>query len=164
MSRASLVTTAPGLGAFLMALALMAPDVSARRHAAFTDRASQEAEGGRKSVRDGVYSPAQAERGDQIFKEKCAACHQPAEFTTPAFMQAWAGQTADSLFEVIRTKMPTDNPGSLRRQEYADLLAYLFKLNGLPAGDAELKGTAGALKQVLIETPHKPARSTAGTR
>jgi mono/diheme cytochrome c family protein len=115
-----------------------------------------------KSVRDGVFSAVQAERGDQIFKERCASCHQPAEFTRPTFMGAWAGQTAEGLFDAIRTTMPTDNPGSLRRQEYADLLAYLFSLNGLPAGDVELRATAGALKQVLIEAPIKPVKSKAG--
>ena len=119
-------------------------------------RARPQGEGAR-SVREGVYSIAQAERGDRIFKERCASCHQPGEFTTPAFMAAWTGQTADDLFEILRTRMPTDNPGSLRRQEYADLLAYLFNLNGLPAGEAELNATASTLKQVLIEPPIKSA-------
>jgi mono/diheme cytochrome c family protein len=143
-----LVCAALGLVGLLLALA------PAWLQAAAPRVAPQESEKA-KSVRDGVFSAAQAERGDQIFKARCASCHQPAEFTTPAFMAAWTGQTAEDLFEAIRTKMPTDNPGSLRRQEYADLLAYLFSLNGLPAGEVELNATVSALKQVLIEAPIK---------
>ena len=63
--------------------------------------------------------------------------------------------TADALYENLRTTMPKDNPGVLKPQEYADVIAYLFKINQLPPGDAELKGTKAALKQVTIEAPEK---------
>jgi cytochrome c5 len=151
------VATQVALAAVVLALASGLPHVGAS--AGTTPPAGEQA----RSTRDGVFSPEQAGRGDRIFQERCVSCHQPAEFTTPAFMAAWSGQTAESLFDAIRTTMPTDNPGSLRRQEYADLLAYLFKLNGLPAGEAELKATPAELRQVVIEAPVKPAASRAGT-
>jgi mono/diheme cytochrome c family protein len=105
------------------------------------------------SVRDGVYSRAQAARGQKIYGDKCAGCHPVEAFTDQVFLAAWNGQTAHALFTSIRTTMPQENPGGLRRQDYADLLAYLLQLNKLPAGSAELGASDEALKKVLIEPP-----------
>ena len=105
------------------------------------------------SVRDGVFTTAQAERGAQIFEQVCMRCHQPEQFTGPGFIDAWAGQQADVLFELIRTTMPEDNPSSLKKREYAAVLAYLLRLNGIPAGEMDLPSTARKLKLIRIETP-----------
>jgi mono/diheme cytochrome c family protein len=112
--------------------------------------------GGRRSVRQGVFTAAQADRGRRLFEERCLACHQPDQYVGEGFMKSWAGQTADSLFDLLRTTMPQDNPGSLKPQAYADLLAYLFELNGLPPGDTELKAVSRALRLIVIEGPDKP--------
>ena len=114
-----------------------------------------------KSAGNGVYSEAQADRGSRLFETRCGTCHQVAEFADPHFMGAWKGQPAAGLFEMIRAAMPEDNPGSLTRQQYADILAFIFKKNGLPAGEAELKGTPEALKEVIIEVVSKPAAGKA---
>ncbi len=106
-----------------------------------------------RSVRDGVFTVAQAERGAQVFEQVCMRCHQPEQFTGPGFIDAWSGQTVDALFEVIRTTMPEDNPSSLKKHEYAAVLAFLFRLNGIPAGEADLPSTARKLKQIRIEVP-----------
>jgi mono/diheme cytochrome c family protein len=114
---------------------------------------AQKPTGDKVSTRDGVYSTVQAERGERVYDARCSSCHQPGQFSVPAFLQSWNGRTADALFDNIRTTMPPENPGGLKRQEYADILAYLFQLNALPPGDDELKGTDDALKRVVIETP-----------
>ena len=106
-----------------------------------------------RSVRDGVFTVAQAEKGAQVFEQVCMRCHQPEQFTGPGFIDAWAGQNADVLFEVIRTTMPEDNPSSLKKREYAAILAFLFRLNGIPAGETDLPSTARKLKQIRIEAP-----------
>jgi mono/diheme cytochrome c family protein len=106
-----------------------------------------------RSVRDGVYSASQANRGEKIYRARCQQCHQIEQFVGPVFMKSWHGTTADALYDAIRTTMPTDNPGGLKPQEYADLVAYLFKMNRLPSGESELKATKAALKQVRIEQP-----------
>lgn len=107
------------------------------------------------SARDGVFTRAQATRGAKIYGERCAGCHPIEAFTDSVFLAAWKGQTAHALFTSIRTTMPQENPGGLRRQDYADLLAYLLHLNKLPAGSAELGSTDAALKKVVIEPPAK---------
>lgn len=106
-----------------------------------------------RSVRDGVFTTEQAEKGVQVFEEGCQRCHQPAQFTGAGFIDAWAGQNVNVLFELIRTTMPEDNPSSLKKREYAAILAFLFKLNGIPPGDADLPSTARKLKQIRIEAP-----------
>lgn len=104
-----------------------------------------------ESVRDGIFTTAQAERGAAVYEKSCGGCHQPEQFIGPGFIDAWSGQTADAPFEVIRTTMPEDNPSSLKRRDYAAVLAYLFSLNGLPAGETDLPSLTRKLKLIRIE-------------
>jgi hypothetical protein len=53
----------------------------------------------------------------------------------------------------MSTTMPQDNPGSLAPQEYADILAFFFQLNGFPSGSRELPGDQDALGAIMIEKP-----------
>jgi len=105
---------------------------------------------GARSTNDGVYSEEQASRGQTIFKSRCTACHDTARFTGESFIQNWAGQPMADIFALVSTTMPEDNPGSLTPQQYADILSFFLKLNGFKHGDAELTGTADALKAVTI--------------
>jgi S-disulfanyl-L-cysteine oxidoreductase SoxD len=104
-----------------------------------------------KSVQSGAYTAAQARSGEAVFSRVCAQCHAVAQFKDVAFQHSWAGRTARDLFELIRTQMPQDNPGTLRRDEYVAVLAYLFELSGYPPGTASLSGDDAALRRVLIE-------------
>lgn len=113
--------------------------------------ASAAAQETRKSVRAGVYTKAQAARGEQVFARQCGTCHQPDQFVGPAFMSGWDGRPIADLFDTVRETMPQDNPGSLRREEYADIVAYFLQLNGMPEGQEELPARAEALKTVVIE-------------
>lgn len=106
-----------------------------------------------RSVRDSAYTSAQAERGEARFREICAGCHVASQFTGATFLRSWSGRTVYELFYLIRTSMPYDNPGHLSRESYADVLAYVLRLNGFPAGSAELPSDDAALKQVRIDPP-----------
>jgi mono/diheme cytochrome c family protein len=118
--------------------------------AAASPIAAQENGGGR-SVLEGVYTEAQAERGAAAFRSNCAECHSSRQFAGPTFQRSWSGRALYDLFESIRTRMPDSNPGSLRRTTYADIIAYLFSLNGYPAGDTELPSQAEPQKGIRIE-------------
>jgi S-disulfanyl-L-cysteine oxidoreductase SoxD len=104
-----------------------------------------------KTVNDSVYSEAQAARGQAIFESTCTACHDAARFTGGDFMTAWTGKSMGELFKVVSTTMPEDNPGALKPQQYADVLAYFLKLNEFPAGSDELKGSAEAMNEIKID-------------
>lgn len=102
---------------------------------------------------DSVFTAEQAERGREVFSETCAQCHTTDRFTGDAFRPSWSRAPASTLFTVLRSQMPFDNPGSLDRDEYAAVMAYLFELNGLPAGSAELPASADSLRGMTIRFP-----------
>ena len=104
-----------------------------------------------KSTNDGVYTKVQGERGQKVFSEKCTACHEPSRFSGEAFHESWDNKALKELWDVASGTMPEDNPGSLKQQEYADILAYFLSLNEYPAGDAELQGNASAMAAIKIE-------------
>ena len=102
------------------------------------------------SVRDGVYTEAQARRGEKIYNDVCIACHMP-EWFAGTFLESWNGTRVSALYELISTTMPEDRPGGLKKRQYADVLAYIFQMNGLPAGETELQSQREALGKILIE-------------
>jgi hypothetical protein len=75
--------------------------------------------------------------------------------TGSAFMANWSGLTVGDLFERIRVSMPEGRPGTLSRQQNADVLAYLLSVNQFPAGKTELQRDTDRLKQIrfLAEKP-----------
>jgi mono/diheme cytochrome c family protein len=110
-----------------------------------------------RSVWDGVYTKEQATRG-ALTSGLCTQCHgdsfqgDPAPpLTGPDFLAKWDGSSVGDLFELIRQTMPDDDPGALTREQYADLLAYIFSLNKFPAGTIELATNAEPLKQIRFE-------------
>jgi hypothetical protein len=66
-------------------------------------------------------------------------------------VKAWNGAPIYSIYEVIFTKMPQANPGSLKPREYVDILAYIFALNDQPAGKEELSAQPALLKEIKIQ-------------
>jgi hypothetical protein len=108
-----------------------------------------------KSVLQGVYSEEQATRGDGEHQANCTTCHSTENYAGDAFVKAWVGRTAFDLFDQLKTTMPEDNPGGLSAQQYTDIIAYIFKVNGYPAGAEALPADPEALRLVKIEA--KPA-------
>jgi mono/diheme cytochrome c family protein len=107
----------------------------------------------KKSVKAGVYTAAQADRGQTLFRSKCASCHAPNRFTDDFFYQSFAGKPLWEMFDVISDSMPEDNPGSMKKEEYADVIAYLLKLNNFPTGETELPIDKDALSAIVMEKP-----------
>jgi len=73
----------------------------------------------------GAFTDEQAARGEKVFGGKCAECHEKKDVTNPDFRKKWNGRTARDLYELIRTTMPDDNPGSMTPDEYLDIVTYL---------------------------------------
>ncbi|HUE89188.1 MAG TPA: c-type cytochrome [Vicinamibacterales bacterium] len=108
-----------------------------------------------KSVNEGVYTPTQAARGEATFEASCTACHDTSRFSGPDFLSTWTGQPLHVLFDHVHTTMPEDNPGSLKPEQYADVLALFLKLNGYPEGTEELPAEAEALKGIKFDAKVK---------
>jgi S-disulfanyl-L-cysteine oxidoreductase SoxD len=108
----------------------------------------------KRTVRDGVFSAAQVARGQKIFKSICVNCHEIEDFTGPgAYLEDHDGKRLWEAFDFIRSNMPDDDPSSLEPAEYAAVLAYIFSVYGLPAGDADMPIDRKALELIMIERP-----------
>ena len=112
------------------------------------------------SVWAGVYTDEQARRGEGIYGQACLNCHGPdlegggdvtPALTGSAFTSNWSDLTIGDLSERIRITMPADRPGSLSRQQNADVIAYILKVNNWPAGKTELPTQLAAMKAIRIQ-------------
>ena len=114
-----------------------------------------------RSTLSGVYTEAQAVRGNTVFLGYCRSCHAPIEHTGLTFKRQWVGRTVMDMFEYVSQTMPTNDPGSLSAQDNADVVAYLLRLNLMPAGITELPTDGAVLKMIRIVAPvEKPAGKT----
>ena len=111
-----------------------------------------------RTVWDGAYSAAQATRGAAVYTERCESCHgqdlggigQAAPLIGDDFRMEWNDQSLNDLFERTRVSMPADKPGSLERQQVADVIAFLLQKNGFPTGSSDVPTAADALGAVKI--------------
>jgi mono/diheme cytochrome c family protein len=98
------------------------------------------------SVWDGVYTEDQAQRGKELYTAHCLTCHGenlegngPVKaLSGPDFVANWNGLTMGDMLERTRTTMPMDKPGTLSRQQIADVLSFVLSVNKMPAGSTEL--------------------------
>jgi alcohol dehydrogenase (cytochrome c) len=119
------------------------------------------------SDQSGVYTEAQAARGQALYDKRCASCHgtqlEGASSTPLAgarFMAKWGGgnHNVDELFYITRTQMPFGAGGTLTRQQYIDIVAYILKVNGYKPGAQALPITSALLKRIKIE-PKGPVKN-----
>ncbi len=113
-----------------------------------------------RTVQDGVYTPAQADRGLVHYETHCQACHGANVSGATAralagedFLRFWIGLTLEDLFERVQS-MPPGGMLSLGTETYLELLAYLLSANGLPAGVEPLQ--SGTLAGIMVEGEDGP--------
>lgn len=120
----------------------------------------------KQSVWDGVYTEAQAARGERQYGRSCEQCHGPdmsgdqveeiPSLVLDSFMTDWNGKSVRELFETMKRSMPKDKPGSLGTGAYVDLVAYLLQANKFPSGAKELSRTPEQLEPIVIERGKTP--------
>jgi mono/diheme cytochrome c family protein len=113
------------------------------------------------SIWSGVFTAAQAKRGDEAYQASCSGCHgsdlratdaEAVDLTGPALRARWNGKTLEERFETIRDTMPLGNANSLGDKTYMDILAFILQSNDVPPGNTELvPGTAKAI--VFVQRP-----------
>jgi mono/diheme cytochrome c family protein len=109
-----------------------------------------------KSQWDGVYTDEQAARGEPLYGQYCASCHGPdlsggemaPGLTGGDFTSNWNDLSLGDLFERMRVSMPENAPGSLTRQENADILAFILRGINAPKGATELPTSTDELKAI----------------
>jgi quinoprotein glucose dehydrogenase len=110
------------------------------------------------SVKDGVFTKQQADRGKAIYAEQCAKCHgetlgggDAPDLAGSEFVGRWKGNNVGAIFDLIHKTMPTDDPGSLSTRQSADVTAFILSSNGYPAGEKDLDNNSDTLKTIRIE-------------
>lgn len=121
-----------------------------------------------RSVWDGVYTEAQARRGEATYKASCSYCHKNdltggfedtfgrapalagARAFDSSFMERWGDATMAEMVGAIAAVMPQDRPRSLSVEAYVDIVSFLLEKNGLPAGSQELPATVAGLNGIVI--------------
>jgi len=109
-----------------------------------------------RSVWDGVYSEAQAQRGAVVYDKECAECHGVAgvgggmapALVGDAFSANYDGQTLGELYDRNRVTMPPGKENQLSPQQYADITAFMLQANKFPAGPDEMPTQSMMLKQI----------------
>lgn len=105
-----------------------------------------------RTTLSGVFTAEQASRGRDLYAGMCTSCHNAASHTGVTFANSWGGRRLSELFMFVSEKMPKNEPGSLTPEEYAQAVAYILKMNGLPAGDNDLPTDTLELRKIRIET------------
>jgi len=112
------------------------------------------------SVRDGVYTTTQAERGASLYEARCLSCHGTLDAFFPevaallgdhTFRQRWQGRPLSELFQLVQVEMPQDAPGSLSVDETVQLVAYILEGNNLPPGQTALAPDTEALSGIAFD-------------
>lgn len=118
----------------------------------------------KRTVWDGVYTAAQADRGQKAFATSCGGCHRDdmsgGDDSEPPlrgqhFATKWEGQSVAALYDFIATNMPKSRPGTMELDMCVDVVAFILKSNGMPAGAAALTTNIDALDAITF-TATKP--------
>ena len=114
--------------------------------------AAQSSPDSMRSTLAGVYTSAQAARGRDTFAGLCQSCHSPDTHTGPSFTASWSAQPLSRLFIYISENMPQTDPGTLSPEQYAQVLAFILQMNGLPPGPRELPADPAKLRLIRFDT------------
>ena len=132
-----------------------------------------------RTVRDGVYTDAQAGRGQALYAQRCAGCHGPAlagaqapPLAGDAFTSKFRSEPLSALFIKIRYTMPPPTPpptppnaagaAQLTPEQGADLVAHVLKTNGFPAGTTDFAAADATTSR--IAWPAAPAAEATAVR
>lgn len=101
-----------------------------------------------KTVLEGVYSDAQAARGQALYTAHCSVCHGDAlegvsapELIGNRFIERWREDMLDTIYNFIKERMPLGRAADanpIPASDYLDILTYILKVNGYRAGPSEL--------------------------
>jgi mono/diheme cytochrome c family protein len=110
-----------------------------------------------QTTADGVYTDAQATRGQAVYVEQCQACHGAnlagglgPPLSGAVFLSAWDTLSLADLVDKIQHTMPAVKPGTLSRAQATDLVAHLLKANAFPTGPGELRGDDSLAQVALV--------------
>lgn len=119
-----------------------------------------------RTVWDGVFTEAQADRGRNEFAGHCAECHGGSlqggsdgkSLRGDQFWTDWKESTVGELLTYVSKNMPRSEDGStagtLSAGAYADIVSYILSSNSFPTGSQTLTAaSAGGVHIIRKEGP-----------
>lgn len=131
-----------------MAMAGAARKTADRRNALWRDPRTAGAGamcGSKDAKPPSLFTSAQADAGKTKYADNCEQCHGPSlegragpalkgkHFANPA-----ANFHVGDIFTIVSQNMPATQPASLPQDDYVDIMAFLLRENGYPAGSTKL--------------------------
>lgn len=117
----------------------------------------------------GIYTEAQANRGRDVFNNRCAHCHDEhltggdgPSLVAAHFNRNWGSRTVERLFKKIKDRMPPGEVFIATDQEKLDITSYLLMMNGFPAGPKDLPMDMPELSAILIVGKEGPQPAPTG--
>jgi mono/diheme cytochrome c family protein len=117
-----------------------------------------------RTVLDGVFSEAQAKRGQAAYTSHCSVCHGDAldgvsapALTGNRFIERWREDTLDTIYNYIKDNMPLNRAPGLPRipdSDYLDILMHILNVNGYRSGADDL--TPDLIGRVILVGKNGP--------
>ena len=117
-----------------------------------------------KTVLDGVFSEAQAKRGEAAYAANCGVCHgadlegiSAPELKGTHFLERWREDMLDTIYNYIKDNMPQGRALDAPRipdTDYLDILTHILSVNGYRAGASDL--AADLLEKVMLVGKNGP--------
>jgi cytochrome c len=104
-----------------------------------------------KTTLSGIYTAAQATKGEDIYYTLCVSCHPKGTYAGASFKTNWNNRPLWDLWDWISNKMPKNDPGSLEPGQVVQVMAYILQQNKMPAGSAELPPNEKTLYGIKIQ-------------
>jgi cytochrome c len=98
----------------------------------------------------GPFTQEQVERGRPAYNAACGICHginlqngtHRTSLIGPSFLVGWGRRSTVEYFRYIQYRMPLREPGTLKAETYADIVAYILAANGAQPGAEALTPTS----------------------
>jgi cytochrome c5 len=104
-----------------------------------------------RSTLEGVYTTAQADKGEDTYYGICVTCHPRGTYAGDGFKKNWNGRPLSDLYDWVLNKMPKSAPGTLSPAESIQVIAYILRENKMPPGKVALPASAATLGSIRIQ-------------
>ena len=142
-----MATIGPLAGVIVMAGALLAWRRSSESAAQAPSRRRAA-----KTTLSGVYTEAQAEKGEEIYYGMCVSCHPKGTYAGDVVQERTGTAGRCRICATgFRTRCPRTIPGTLTPEQVVQVMAYILQQNKMPAGSGAMPPTETLLGTIKIQ-------------